>query len=1026
MFVLPSLIIPKVKVSSLIHAEYKAFRDAPGAERQSIVFSSAHAPTNAFAIAILHCLNQERTSNHILCVYEHDDERRAWMAVVDKMSLAIHPQHLEHTQQEFAIDRDALNVAFIKRSTLYEFFPYKRELCDVVPFVSDEEEVLARFSELNISAPDGRGIASSAYPLEHRGGPIVRPPPRYNVYKICWHSLIYSSACLSDFVYDMNMLSVDRVRICLLTTGIDDTNEDDDGNDVTTKVITLAQYRQILSTFTCTIAEEDHRMMAEAQDDQLIEESELSASCTYYLLDEHPLVDDDTSVVLRKQAKRFKPAIDVSSLIEPPLVNHTSGLPQLREIIDFNSGMCYECETINSASKISMMLIYDAKMNKRLAEIPRIPSNASLYARTITDDRHVQMKCAIIEMYIMSQLNRQFYLLSPFVSFIHPLCNLPNVLNLHPTNMAPAHALPEDATLVVFDAIFINDPGLNFRKCRCNIIVAVYQHTREEEELHRYLLNVEQLAPSMRFLTCLPVLEYRDCIRDIESVFRLSIAHFYANGGELFANVYTLLTSLLDRVIARASKYLYHRDADYTKVRCFDLPDARREIYIQECLDSHVITPRDLFGAPRKEIVVNNHKRPDKPEKVNDSKYDRAERAIFYDLQDRDDLNNQRVISFLEGGRQYLSEEEWQEDATFFNMRCVYNGGAAAYKKSIRPPPEIEGDVPAASSSSSRALWCKDCGYAARHAPDYKRHMESRQHRETMDKLEREKPSAYHCPTCNLNFSSERRFFTHIDSKKHREHLKTRQLKTCGTCRKTMSLHNYAVHIASAHQTTNASFYAHAQTHCSYCDAHFEDRESMQEHNESTGHVLSVSTPDRPFETYELALNRYYLLFVAANGFVNATPIVDPCMYNVLLGSRNADFSTLCLIAACIRPTYRTLYRPMDSRCGFLTCSLASLFGIIGHFLVDDDADEQKLVDLFVEFFKEKEHTYIDYVPKTTVPYIEKALEIATEGQRKIVHTQSLFMDLMFPAARSYVSLVIMSSELIFDAHVEQALSGWL
>ncbi len=1033
--IVPELLVKKCFVSTNIYDEYQKFkRTTFSIDNDTIVISSSLSGVDSsFALALLHCLVVEKTFNQLLCVYNTEDECSRWMKVARSMSPSIRVHHLCAQEQVCTFDNDDyFNVVFIERPLLWVYFRHTSTLRNTIPFVDDDHEVVfPRLAEANVIAPDVRCVNSTPFPLDYEH-------TEFSVYKFFWHALIYPSSSLNDFVYDLNMLSTSYgPRICLLT------NERYDAGD---KIVSLAHYRQLVSTFSTPIDEVTNYVIRSSDESMTVAEADLLYVSKYHVLAE-PLdfilfddaidndEDDSSTITTLRRIPKRRPSSDSfssssSTAQQQPqnpsalslLLLKTRLMPfnNLREIIDFNSSRKIHRKSINSESNYSMMLIYDQEMIDRLRPFARVLGStwrhSSRYLKELTDSSNIRTKCALIETFIMSQLDKQFYLLSPFISPSHPLCNFPNVRNLHPTDIRPAHALPEDATLLVFDAMFANNFDLDFSSCRCHVIFVVYQHTHEEEELQKFLVGAPEsndalntpAAYYMPYTSPLPIRKYREEKIHMESIYKMAIVHFRTdNRSSLYVNLHPLLSRLLDITLAEVGKRFCRRSAIYTKTKYTDIPNLHRQLYAHRCASIPIIR---FFTAEEEDELLGNFCTPEEEEEINNE-----QRLLAQELSDcHAVLAEERRKQHATTVDYLLQEDADGEDA--FELHMTFNPHSLAYRNSICLPPKIQ------APSEIKDLTCLDCNVVMSTYRALLQHMQSSAHKERIQQQGGSSEGDYSCGTCDQNFTTHAQLLIHNETHAHKKRLKTFDMKTCSKCNKTMNVRNYEHHLSTAHEVVNpeASFYGHRQTHCIFCDFSTSMPGSvMDNHNESPLHMIRVTPSERAFEPFSLHLNRQYLVFAAIHELISPSAFSDPCCYNILLKSRNADLTTLCLITACIRPTNRRFYRSLDNSCGFVSCSLTKITGIIGHFVTCElhtnrpcscsFADEDHpLIELLIDFIKNEEReggsVTIDYLPKNLLPYLQKACD---RRNKEITCIEDVEINFLPKHDRSYISLLI-------------------
>ena len=1063
----PELFLKKCVVSTSIHEEYQRYKRTTFSidkKYDTIVLSSSLDGVDAsFALALFHCLNTEKTFDQLLCVYSNEEEYSRWSKIARSMSSHIKTHHLCVVDQIYTTNVSYFNVVFIGRPLLRIYFKHDESLQNITPFVDDDLHVFSQLSDIDVIATDVRCVNSMPYPLDYK-------EEEFSVYKFYWHALIYPSSILTDFVYDLNMITtVQGARICLLTEGRCD--DENDGE----KIISLAQYRQLISTFNTPIDEVTNYLIRSQNDDTtVVAETDLLFVCKYHALHQ-PLEffiynedDDDNDEeeeeendeenedencrrfsLIRKYAKQRKSirsssshSSSSSSSTSPSelsllLLNaNLSPFDNLREIIDFNSSVKINRTLVDEQSNYSMMLIYDQEMIDRLRHLARKPGvvwcHSNSYFHTLTDVCNSRMKCTLIETFIMSQLHKQFYLLSPFVSSSHPLCNFPNVRNLHPTDMRPAHALDKDATLIVFDAIFANNAHLDFSACKCHVIFVVYQHTHEEEELQKFSVVAVDTNDSFSsmpistayfipFTSSLPVRKFKEDKVHLESVYRMALVHFRTDRrSRVFVNLYPLLCRLLDITLAEVgSRFCRHSD-EYTRLKYSVIPDLHRKLYVQRC--ASIACMRFCAGDEDDELFGTYYNEEEEIEIHDDQRRIIDELSISNRL-----LNEERKKQRKTTVDYLLLEEADGEDV--FELHMSFNPHSLAYRNSIRMPPKIS------TSSDVKALTCTPCNHISQTERGLLQHLQTAMHKQ---RIQEKETGEYPCGTCEQMFVTHNQLRMHNETYAHKKRLKNFNMKTCPTCNKTMNTRNYVHHVNTAHKEkdSEASYYSHRQTHCTFCGFTSPSPGSlMRSHNESPPHMMRVAPSERKFKDFSLHLNRHYLVFAAIHKFINDSVFADPCCYNILLESRNADLSTLCLIAACIRPTHRCFYRALDNSCGFVSCSLTGITGIIGQYITcphhvnrpcscfygDQDTiiSNHPLVDLLVDFIKNEERedctSNIDYMPKNLLPFLRGACLLQ---ERKITCIEDIDINFLPNHNRSYISLLIKNLDTVTDDNV--------
>ena len=1020
MSIYPELLVKKCHVSADVYEEFQKLSQVVDKDSNTVIISSLPNDVDkAFTLALLHCLNTEKSFDQLLCVYESEEQRAAWSFIASSMSKCIRVHCVsDEDSQSLVFFNSHVNVVFVKRARLISYFKHAHALQDVVPFVDEDSAIYERLSNIDVVAADVRCVNTMPFPLDYT-------KDEFTVYKFHWHALIYPSTTLqTDFVYDLNMVTTLRgSRICLLT---DWRHDIDDG----TRILDFHMYRRIVSTLATPIDDITDFVVRSKNPLPAVAEEDLDCMCKYHVLNQYVDTENNNCIVtLRRHEKQRREQQAPSSSSSQQ--QHRSPFSLLREIIDFNSSVKITRTPVNRESNYSMMLIYDQEMIDRLRKLSRKPGvvwrHSSSYLHTLTDVHNSRTKCTLIETFVMSQLDKQFYLLSPYISSSHPLCNFPNVRNLHPTDMRPAHALGEDATLIVFDAIFANSCHLDYLKCKCHVIFVVYQHTHEEEELQKFLIGAPSADDSffsrsaypvvnyIPFASSLPVRKFEERKLHLESSYRMAIAHFRTDAGRnIHTNLYPLLSRLLDITLSEVGRRYCQRSTEYTKIKYSTIPDLHRRLYVQRCVS--VACLRFNVGS---ECIINED------DDMLDSPYSEEEeqdiyteqRAILHDINVSNNILKVELQKQYAITADYLTSEDENIDNDPFGLRVSFNSHSLAYRNNIRLPPKID------SPSSIKELSCQDCNVVFKTNSGILRHLRSQAHKTRVHEHQAELEFA--CAICEQQFATSEQLSRHNISYSHTKRLLAFNMKMCGICKKIMNIRNYEEHVKSAHRedTPALSFYSHKQTHCTFCDFTTETPGAlMDSHNESPPHMMRVTANETPFDDFFLHLNRHYLVFTVVHGFINDSAFADPCCYNILLESRCADLTTLSLIAACIRPTHRTFYRSFDNSVGFVSCSLTGITGIIGHYLACPlhtlrpcscsynarTIDlEHPMLDLLLDFIENEERddgtTNIDYMPKNLLPFLRACLP----SNKKIVCIEDIEISYLPTHERSYISLVV-------------------
>lgn len=897
----PKLPTKECKVPIHIHEEHlrcleEEAKDKFYGQSHCVFFSTFNVEKIGMQFALFYCT--ARTALRIIIVYETEEERKAWViahkAMFGNFNLSARlflvddeeteENVLHYTNEMVTEDKDqriaehrerssSINDVFvtclIKRTSLYEMYPYQKETYRLLPFRSDESAISAMFSSLCIAHRDARAVSPMLTPIVRRSR---RGGDNLNVYAHMWDYLIVcSNTVISDeHVHDLNLLSI-RHRRVFLNSVVDDHDD-----------ITVANARRLLSCTDAPLPDQIRDVFSnKAEDRELIEEYALGEFVQYFRLNDVPRTDLQNTVTVKRSQKgarlskqKASTSLHLSENDLPEIdavdgVNFYTGISEFRSTIDFNTfDGSRNIVEINQRSNVSILLIYDEGMITKLKKIRR--HTVSNTHHIITEEDNVRLKCTTIISYTMSHLDKSFYLVSPYISKGHPFYNLPNVRCLHPSDKKKILAVEPEYTIIVFDTLFVNQKRcVPYKQCKAHVVFAMFQHTTEEVELRKYMAT-KPLGSMDKWMTEEPVFTGDRFSTNTDSLFNVVPAHFaFVDTGVVYSNPHVLLTNIFKDFFHRLHNLYNEDNARLNDLRTHDVQEVNRALWIHSCCSEIIVSNSDqrIFAThqrkkERKARLANktffipsrgfrletmeliqhrftpeykletvkllSRMRSKIPKRVVNRELEDRAVAVNKEIEDETRKQKERVLGFI----------KWSTFPDDFRVRITCNVNSSTFISSVTQPPvpnsEDDSVKKAMSSSSSSSsspspsmFFCESCDYQTSRSNNYKRHISSVKHKKRTS-TEEDNPEQSSGTNRILNTDDD------DDDNPSETRGSSDNGISCRYCNmKFRDIHNYHRHILSRKHQQNVervTYMKHNTIACGQCSSRFPDAEKYYDH----------------------------------------------------------------------------------------------------------------------------------------------------------------------------------------------------
>jgi hypothetical protein len=884
-----NLVINKCQIPVHIKQEYDRCRNTETTNdlyHQTLLLSTLSPELIGFPLAVFYCLfNKDYTHQRILIVYE-DGERERWIDVL-RETVGKNARILtDEDTNERLYEKNNLTFVLVPRLNVYQSYPHKEVTKDFQPFVSKEKDVNMAMLGVRVNIQDTRCISLPWAQKKKQ----TSPEHAIEVHAFAWDILIFTSKTFSheNGVYDLNTLPVIHKRVCISSII---NNEDE---------ITFRNVRHILSYSNASITAEMHEALKDEEClDDCIEETCLETLLHYFRVNDQPSTSLENVQVIRKRAKKQRASSSSSSSSSMRAthedysphtyageINLYTGLTEFHSTYDFNtpSGACNQV-LIDPQSRISALLVYDDNILQGIIDLKRNQSFKRI-AALFTDEDYVQLKCSTIIAFAMANLDKPFYLVSPYISFAHPFHNLPNVRCLHVTEKDKIFAIEPEYTLIVFDTFAINrKESLPYKECRCKLLFVTFQHTLEEIELQKFVAK-RPISPYRKYMFAEPLLTGDRFDQNTHTVFSLSSAHFtFVDDHSLYSNAYSLLRVIFDTYARHLCALSIKYNARQVELESEKLQKLESHEWIRECTTDLLMSGAELRCIAYRSILNKQHERSRVPRTLLPSTSPRQEKSAI--LMRISQMNSMKahlsamenrlqpafgaparrskkllarrriIIEELEGEELKLREcitsfLEKTIDPDLFRIRITCNTNTAIFGSSICKPPNIRLADP--SKERSSILYCKYCNCTSKSEKYHTRHLKSKLHKNLYDKRVDSSTNEIidadadnlSCDYCNAKFAHYQNYQKHLLTKKHQSNVQQTEHRRnkieCEFCSEVFFSiqHEYYVHMKEIH-------HIQYEKYCPACDSlhpfhEFEDHLSSQEHVEKT--------EDGPLQTY--------------------------------------------------------------------------------------------------------------------------------------------------------------------------------
>ncbi|OQW72205.1 MAG: hypothetical protein BVN35_14435 [Proteobacteria bacterium ST_bin11] len=847
--VVPELSTQECKISVHVREEYERYlNDREGIEYKGqthcLYFSTLKASALGMQFAFFYCAMQ--CSLRVLVVYETREEGDMWTTAHKSMFgnfntsarlLLIEDEStggeiLRYTNSAITENKDqrvdegltdlhvdeVFTVCLIRRSTLFNMYPYRRQTSSLQPFISKTDDIITTLLSLHVATRDVRSVAHGAFPI-YQG---ADSNDYLNVYAHTWDHLIVGSPTLlnSDHVYDLNLLSVRHQRIFL--NSIVDVYGD----------ITVDQARRVLSCTNNQLSEAVEDLFSDAETyRETTEEYNVGEFIRYFRLNDAPRVHLDNTVTVKREVKiakalttrtRFEKdtsSAHASTIDDQGCIDLYTGLEELRSTIDFNTqdGSC-NVVNINGKSNVSALLVYDEKV---IAKMPKYRMSIANTQSIITNEDNVQLKCATIIAYTMARLNETFYIVSPYISRSHSFHNLPNVRCIHPSEREKVLAIERGHTIIVFDTLFINKHQcIPYKQCKAHVIFTMFQRTSEEDELQKYIA-MRPTGPWQRWMTEAPVFTGNRFDTNTNSLFNIVPAHFaFVDTGVLYPNPHALLSRIFGVFFKRLHELNIENTEPLVQMKNVDLQELNEDSWINSCCSEIVLTNEEQREFAQMQLVNSRMKRinegsPRIPTRTyeiekcalmqersspkfietqlrlisqfkqrvvlpvfNKSIESRAT-ALTTRIFDEEQKQRDRVLSFL----------NWELFPDDFRVRITCNTNSTAFISSVVQPPVPRVSKKAVTTAATRitrrpkkvnAFTCTACDFHASFFCKFERHIQTSKHQRNVDyslstnEQQQAQPEAhvYACVACSFKTLKISNMKKHVQTAKHQKNYK--------------------------------------------------------------------------------------------------------------------------------------------------------------------------------------------------------------------------------------------------------------